>query len=284
MPVVNGYAFRSAALVNLALGHVAEGREQLATAIDAFSRGAGQVGLGQAALCWVDLSASYLDAGDGRAARHAAEHAVEIGAVDGRSMGAGAGRRAVGNGDRPPLIAPAANLPRKARRKRWESARPELRCTRARTSADSDGSDPRRRRCHAHELRHGPPSLKDRRWRWPRCPSPTNRRLHGKEETMSRRSFLRRAGLGLGAVAVLGSGVLAYRAYDQGVLATGEGPAYAPWSDWRDGSGLLPLIGAATLAPSPHNAQAWLFGAPRPAHRRVRRPRADHRRDRPVPA
>ena len=71
---------------------------------------------------------------------------------------------------------------------------------------------------------------------------------------------MRRAGLGLGAVAVLGSGVLGYRAYDQGVLASGEGPAYAPWSNWRDGGGLLPLIGAATLAPSPHNAQAWLFG------------------------
>jgi hypothetical protein len=82
----------------------------------------------------------------------------------------------------------------------------------------------------------------------------------GTEETMSRRNFLRRAGLGLGAVAVLGSGVLSYRAYDQGVLATGEGPAYAPWSDWRDGGGMRQLIGAATLAPSPHNAQAWLFG------------------------
>jgi len=84
--------------------------------------------------------------------------------------------------------------------------------------------------------------------------------LAGKEETMSRRRFLRRAGLGIGAVAVLGAGALSYRAYDQGVLATGEGPAYEPWSDWSDGTGLLPLIGAATLAPSPHNAQAWLFG------------------------
>jgi nitroreductase len=28
---------------------------------------------------------------------------------------------------------------------------------------------------------------------------------------------------------------------------------------WQEGEGLLPLVGAATLAPSPHNAQAWLF-------------------------
>ncbi len=76
---------------------------------------------------------------------------------------------------------------------------------------------------------------------------------------MSRRTFLRRAGLGIGTVAVAGTGVLAYRAYDQGVLARGEGPAYRAWDDWRDGRGLLPLVGAATLAPSPHNAQAWLF-------------------------
>ena len=72
MPVVNGYAFRSAALVNLALGHVAEAKQQLETAIDAFSHGAGQVGLGQAALCWVDLSNSCLRSGDRDGARRAA--------------------------------------------------------------------------------------------------------------------------------------------------------------------------------------------------------------------
>jgi predicted ATPase/DNA-binding SARP family transcriptional activator/tetratricopeptide (TPR) repeat protein len=78
MPVVNGYSFRAAGLVNLALGHTVEGRQQLAAAVDAFSRGAGQVGLGQAALCWVDLSVSYLDAGDHEEARRAADRAVEI--------------------------------------------------------------------------------------------------------------------------------------------------------------------------------------------------------------
>ena len=77
---------------------------------------------------------------------------------------------------------------------------------------------------------------------------------------VSRRRFLRRAGVGLGSVAVLGTGAVAYRADDQGVFATGEGPAYQPWDDWDRGRGLLPLVGAATLAPSPHNSQPWLFG------------------------
>jgi nitroreductase len=79
------------------------------------------------------------------------------------------------------------------------------------------------------------------------------------EPGMSRGRFLRRIGLGVGTIAVAGAGALGYRAYDQGVLEVGEGPAYEPWSSWRDGGGLLPLVGAATLAPSPHNAQAWLF-------------------------
>ncbi len=43
------------------------------------------------------------------------------------------------------------------------------------------------------------------------------------------------------------------------VLEVGDGPAYAPWSSWREQKGLLRLVGAAILAPSPHNAQSWLF-------------------------
>jgi hypothetical protein len=77
---------------------------------------------------------------------------------------------------------------------------------------------------------------------------------------MSRRTLFRRTGLGLGAIAVAGAGALAYRAYDQGVLEAGYGPAYEPWDDWQRGPGLLPLVHAAILAPSPHNAQAWRFG------------------------
>jgi len=83
------------------------------------------------------------------------------------------------------------------------------------------------------------------------------------EAGLSRGRFLRRAGLGIGTLAVAGAGALGYRAYDQGVLEVGEGPAYEPWSNWQDGEGLLALVGAATLAPSPHNAQAWLFAVGR---------------------
>jgi tetratricopeptide (TPR) repeat protein len=78
MPVVNGYVFRTAGLVNLRSGHVAEGRLQLRAAIEAFEQGAGGVGVGQAALCWVDLSRSYGEEGETGAAQRAAERAVEL--------------------------------------------------------------------------------------------------------------------------------------------------------------------------------------------------------------
>jgi nitroreductase len=47
------------------------------------------------------------------------------------------------------------------------------------------------------------------------------------------------------------------------VLEVGRGPAYDPWGSWDDGEGLGALLGAAILAPSPHNAQPWLFGVRR---------------------
>jgi tetratricopeptide (TPR) repeat protein len=78
MPIVNGYAFRSAGLVNLRLGHLPEGRGHLRAAIEAFEQGAGNVGVGQAALCWIDLSESCSDTGEADAALWAAERAVEI--------------------------------------------------------------------------------------------------------------------------------------------------------------------------------------------------------------
>jgi hypothetical protein len=76
---------------------------------------------------------------------------------------------------------------------------------------------------------------------------------------LSRGSLLRRTGLGVATLLVAGAGALGYRAYDQGVLEVGEGPAYDPWTEWERHSGLVRLVAAATLAPSPHNAQAWLF-------------------------
>jgi predicted ATPase len=78
MPVVNGYVFRTAGLVNLQSGHVAEGRTQLGAAIEAFEQGTGGIGIGQAALCWVDLSRSYSETGEADEARSAAATAVEL--------------------------------------------------------------------------------------------------------------------------------------------------------------------------------------------------------------
>jgi hypothetical protein len=81
-------------------------------------------------------------------------------------------------------------------------------------------------------------------------PTPPHKKL-------SRRKMLSLAGTGT-LVLVTGGGV--WRAVDQGVSSTGEGPAYEPWNDWRTATkGPLNLVRAAILAANPHNSQPWLF-------------------------
>jgi hypothetical protein len=84
--------------------------------------------------------------------------------------------------------------------------------------------------------------------------SPNPTRPHKK---LSRRKALALAGTGT-LVLVVGGGV--WRAADQGVFSTGQGPAYQPWDDWRlPTRGPLNLVRAAILAANPHNSQPWLF-------------------------
>jgi hypothetical protein len=74
---------------------------------------------------------------------------------------------------------------------------------------------------------------------------------------LSRRKALTLAGTG---ALVLATGGGVWRATDQGVFSTGEGPAYVPWDDWHTGTpGPLNLVCAAILAANPHNSQPWLF-------------------------
>ncbi len=47
---------------------------------------------------------------------------------------------------------------------------------------------------------------------------------------MPRRSFLRRVGVGAATAFVVADVAIAYRAYDQGVLAEGQGPAFDAWN------------------------------------------------------
>lgn len=72
---------------------------------------------------------------------------------------------------------------------------------------------------------------------------------------MTRRALLVGAG---SVVAILAAGAL-WRAEDQGVFSIGRGPAYDPWRTWRDGPGLISLVGAGVLAANPHDSQPWLF-------------------------
>ena len=77
--------------------------------------------------------------------------------------------------------------------------------------------------------------------------------------TLSRRSFLHRAGLVGGTAVVVCAGGVSYRAYDRGVFEAGEGGAYDAWRDWEQGQGPVALVSAAILAANPHDSQAWVF-------------------------
>lgn len=75
----------------------------------------------------------------------------------------------------------------------------------------------------------------------------------------TRRRFLKGIGVGAGLVGLSGAGVLGWRASSQGVFEAGQGPAYAAWGEWDQGTGPLALVRAAILAANPHNTQPWRF-------------------------
>ncbi len=78
-----------------------------------------------------------------------------------------------------------------------------------------------------------------------------------QQRTIRRRKLIVGGGAGL---LVLLSGGTIWRAVDQGVFSTGQGPAYEPWDDWRTTTkGPLDLVRAAILAANPHDSQPWLF-------------------------
>ena len=79
------------------------------------------------------------------------------------------------------------------------------------------------------------------------------------EHHLSRRGLLRMLGLGGATVLVAGTGALSYRVYDTAVLDPGGGPAFEPWTRWRELPGPLGAVACAVLAASPHNTQPWAF-------------------------
>jgi hypothetical protein len=76
---------------------------------------------------------------------------------------------------------------------------------------------------------------------------------------LSRRLFLKRAGLGTGAIVIVASGGITWRALDQGIFAPGTGPAYEPWHLDLSSGGPMSLVGAAILAANAHDSQPWVF-------------------------
>ncbi|MHB9863625.1 Acg family FMN-binding oxidoreductase [Streptomyces sp. YIM S03343] len=80
------------------------------------------------------------------------------------------------------------------------------------------------------------------------------------DKPVGRRRVIGMVGLTAGAAAVAGAGGLTWRAVEEGVFATGTGPAYAAWDRWNPpGREVLNLVRAGVLAASAHNTQPWLF-------------------------
>lgn len=76
---------------------------------------------------------------------------------------------------------------------------------------------------------------------------------------VTRRSLLMGFGVGAMTVLVAGVGVGSYRVYSNGVLDSGDGAPYDPWTHWREDAGPLGMVAAAILAANPHNSQSWMF-------------------------
>jgi nitroreductase len=78
-----------------------------------------------------------------------------------------------------------------------------------------------------------------------------------KKTTHGRRAFLKGT---TGLVVLAGAGGV-WRAKETGVFSSGQGPAYAPWHNWRTErlSGAMALIQAGILAANAHNTQPWRF-------------------------
>lgn len=73
---------------------------------------------------------------------------------------------------------------------------------------------------------------------------------------LTRRDFLKLGGVTF--IAVAGGSV--FRAVDQGLFSAGQGVAYQPWKNWRDGQTPAErIIAAGILASNPHNSQPWMF-------------------------
>ncbi len=77
------------------------------------------------------------------------------------------------------------------------------------------------------------------------------------KRTLNRRSILK----GAGALLVVAGAGGVWRAWDRGVFSASEGPAFAPWRDWRTASGSPgeTIVRAGILAASAHNTQPWIF-------------------------